>query len=90
MNHMKETKSAPQTYQPINCNYYDELEAMATLRKVVNIEFYGESGESLSHEGQIIDFRIKEGAEYMILKDGKEIRLDDLIAVDGKPLPNAC
>lgn len=83
-------KSSTQTYQPINCNYYDELEAMATLRKLVKIEYYNETGDTLEQEGQIVDFQIKDRIEYMILKSGNEIRLDYLIAVDGKPLPKAC
>jgi hypothetical protein len=28
--------------------------------------------------------------EYMLLSTGLEIRLDHLVSVDGKPLPEAC
>ena len=78
-------------YTPINCSYYDELEALATLKKPTQI-VYRPSGDSDQEtiQGVIKTFIIKEKIEYLQLTDGQEIRLDWLIEVDGKPLPNAC
>ncbi|MEL7063229.1 MAG: hypothetical protein AAFP00_05790 [Bacteroidota bacterium] len=78
------------TYQPINCNYYDELEAMATFRKVVDIQYYLEDGSIETIQGQIVDFRVVASVEFMILKSGQEIRLDYLVSADGKEVPGAC
>ena len=86
---MKATaKSA--TYIPINCNYYDKLEAWAVLRQDVVIDHWLENGEEAQLKGRIVDFFIKEKAEYMKLADGQEIRLDYLIAVNGEEVPKSC
>ncbi len=74
-------------YQPISCAYYDELEALATLRKNCWIVYKNEAGEQQEIEAVIKDFYIQDKVEYMLLSDGKQIRLDYILQVDGKPLP---
>lgn len=76
-------------YQPINCNFYDILEANAVLKKVVLIEYF-ESGNLKSIDNRIVDLFIKDKAEYMRLENGLEIRLDTIYAVDGSILEGAC
>ncbi|MCI4668523.1 MAG: hypothetical protein MRZ79_10320 [Bacteroidia bacterium] len=83
-------KNVTETYVPINCNYYDKLEAWAVLRKNVSIKRYFPDGSDGIVEGRIVDFFIREGAEYLKMADGHEIRLDYLISVNGEELPNAC
>ncbi|MBD1914851.1 MULTISPECIES: hypothetical protein [Cyanophyceae] len=73
-------------YQSVSCDFYDELEALATLHRTCPIHYRTESSDEVSTEGQIIDFFVVEKAEYLRLKDGTEIRLDRLISVDGKPV----
>lgn len=78
-------------YTPIDCNFYDRLEAHATLRKRVRIDYRTEQGEAaLLASALIVDLQTRNGAEFMILQDGQEIRLDRLIAVDNVPLPGSC
>ena len=79
-----------QKYQPINCHFYDELELLAIRQKNCAIVYFDESGNQLEKSAVIIDFKIMEAAEYMLLKDGDKIRLDRLIAVDGKVLEGFC
>lgn len=74
-------------YIPINCSYYDELEAIATRRKTVEITYRGAEDQLLTISARIVDFKIIEKTEYMILADEQKIRLDYLVSVDGKPLP---
>ncbi|MBW4460070.1 MAG: hypothetical protein KME47_07525 [Nodosilinea sp. WJT8-NPBG4] len=73
-------------YQSVSCDFYDELEALATLHQTCPIHYRTEGGDEMSTEGQIVDFFVVEKAEYLRLKDGLEIRLDRLISVDGKPV----
>ncbi|MBD2114323.1 MULTISPECIES: hypothetical protein [Cyanophyceae] len=73
-------------YQSVNCDLYDELEALATLHQTCPIHYRTEGGDGVSTEGQSVDFFVVEKAEYLRLKDGTEIRLDRLISVDGKPV----
>lgn len=78
------------SYQPINCSFYDELEALATLRKKVVIKFLSENEENQSIEAVIINFIIKDKTEYMLLDNGHHIRLDAILEVDGKKLAGYC
>lgn len=77
-------------YQPISCDFYDELEARATLRRPCRIEYRDASGQNQTVEAVIKDLYVRSKVEYMLLSTGLEIRLDHLVAVDGKPLPEAC
>ena len=70
-------------YIPISCNYYDHLEAIATRKEKVSISYFDEDGTQISGENRIIDFRTKDGIEFMILDDEKIIRLDKIISVSG-------
>lgn len=77
------------SYQPISCNFYDELEALATLRRSCLIVYRGpENIQEL--QAVIKDFYIEEGAEYLKLDNGQSIRLDLLLSVDGKELKEYC
>lgn len=78
-------------YVPINCSYYDELEALATLKQAVEIVFRGPDGNSTqTTHGVILTFYIEAGVEYLRMKDGLAIRLDHLVQVDGKPARLVC
>ena len=77
-------------YRPISCSFYDELEALATLRKTVLIRYYRSPEYIDEIVGRIIDFQIRDKVEYLLLASGQNIRLDDLIEVDGKALNGYC
>lgn len=76
-------------YVPVDCNYYDELEALATKKKEIEIMHLSETGVRLRKYGMIKTFFIKDKAEFMELLDGTTIRLDRLISADGKVMPRA-
>lgn len=76
-------------YQPIDCNFYDILEANAVLKKIVLIE-YRKNDELQKVENRIVDLFIKDKAEYMRLENGLEIRLDTIHSVDGNVLTGSC
>ncbi|MEN8176348.1 MAG: hypothetical protein ABFS23_11330 [Pseudomonadota bacterium] len=64
-----------ETYKPVSCGLYDELEAAATNKIEVSIYYKSENG-SKSIRARITDLRIQEGAEYAVLDTGEAIRLD--------------
>ena len=72
-------------YIPISCSFYDVLEAFATKQTEVEIEFL-KGGISRKIVDKIQDFFVKDKVEYMKLKNGEEIRLDQLIQVNGEYL----
>lgn len=77
-------------YQPISCSYHDELEAIATLRKEVLIQYKDQEGHVRELTARIRTFQTRAGEEFMILNCGHEIRLDRIISVDGKLLSGYC
>lgn len=77
--------SAP--YTPIDCNYYDHLEAAATQRRRVELQYFNDLRQLCLGSGVIETLFIRDKVEFMRLKSGEEIRLDHLIRLDDKPAP---
>lgn len=77
------------TYIPINCSYYDELEAAATQAKIVKLIYRDQSGEK-QLDTRIVNLYTKNKEEFMVLENGLEIRLDHLLSIDGKTPPMSC
>jgi Rho-binding antiterminator len=73
-------------YQPISCDFHDELESLAVMRRRCEIVYRDISGEPITVEDCIEDVYAKNKEEFLKLKSGLEIRLDRLIEVDGKRL----
>ena len=71
-------------YIPINCSYYDELEAIATLRNIVAIAYQLPDGTSQTVSTRIVDLFARDKEEFMVLENETTIRLDAILSVDGK------
>jgi Rho-binding antiterminator len=76
-----------QSYTPIDCNFYDKLEAFATRKRFIRIQYFTLIHEFQTVDAIIKDFYIKNGYEYMQLNNGVEIRLDLLISADNQFVP---
>ena len=74
-------------YIPIDCNYYDHLEAAATQRRRVELQYFNDLRQLCLGAGVIETLFIRDKVEYLRLKSGEEIRLDHLIRLDDKPNP---
>ena len=81
-----------QKYSPINCNFYDELEILAMRGQSCIIRFWNDLQlqEEVAITDTIINIKIIDKAEFLILKGATPIRLDQLISVDGKELKGYC
>lgn len=78
---------ASDKYQPISCAYYDQLEALAVQKKKNTVQYTDTDGnKSTLHDVVITDFYVDNKVEYMKLDDGHDIRLDNIIAVNGIPM----
>ena len=75
------------TYVPIDCGFYDRLEAWATLRENVRIK---QLDQEALIEGVIKDLYIREKVEYLQLDTGKEVRLDTIESVNDIILTDSC
>jgi Rho-binding antiterminator len=76
-------------YIPINCSFYDELEALATLGRRVRVVYLDDSAK-VEVQGVIRDLYTRDSVEYMLLDNGVSFRLDKLVEIDGKIPPNVC
>ena len=70
-------------YEPVTCDYHDQLEAAAMHKSTVELEFDLE-GVAQKESGRIEDVYTADGAEFVrfISETGPlEIRLDHIIAM---------
>jgi len=75
------------TYLPIDCHFYDELEAAAVKKVNSTITYLDEENLEQKKEGFIVDFIHINKAEYLVLKDGFQLRLDRIIKLNDKIAP---
>jgi Rho-binding antiterminator len=69
-------------YEPVSCDYHDELEAAAMHKKPVELEFSLE-GVPQKETGTIADVYTADGAEFVKFQAPEgpiEIRLDQIIS----------
>ena len=72
-------------YTPINCSFYDELEALATTGRRCQLVYRTEpDSPPITYQGIITDLFTEDQVEYLRLTDGFTLRLDQLLAVDNK------
>lgn len=75
--------NSEERYEPVSCDYHDELEAAAMHKKNVELEFDLE-GVTQKGRGRIADVYTANGAEFVKFDsdDGQlEIRLDQIISM---------
>ena len=77
-------------YQPISCDFYDVLEALAVRRIKTTVEFVDDSNTVLLENVLITDLQTRDKEEFLYLDDGQFIRLDRLLSVKGEERPGAC
>ncbi|MGX5819182.1 hypothetical protein ACWKWU_13345 [Chitinophaga lutea] len=77
-------------YRPIDCNYYDRLEAWATMQTPCTLLFLDDDGREAEVSGLIRNLYTVDKAEFLLLDNGLVLRLDQLLAVNGIPLPGVC
>jgi len=70
-------------YEPVSCDYHDQLEAAAMHKQDVELEF-DLDGVAQRDRGRIADVYTSDGAEYVKFLSTKgllEIRLDRIISM---------
>lgn len=74
------------TYILVDCDFHDQLEALATLRQQCRIMYRNAVDEVVEVQERIVDVYAANKADFLRLKDGTEIRLDRIVSVNGKPI----
>lgn len=70
-------------YRPISCDFHDILEAAATTRRPVTVEFCDLQAAIVQRQARIADLVTRDGGEYLLLDTGDSIRLDRIVSIDG-------
>lgn len=76
----------PDPYRPIDCGEHDRLLDLSTRRRRCEIRYLDDTGASVSLTTSITDVFTRDRAEFLTTGEGREIRLDQLIEVDGRRL----
>lgn len=77
-------------YQPISCDFHDLLEDLATTRRQAQVRFLDDDGAVQHRHAGVSDVYARDGAEYLLLSNGEQVRLDRLLAVDKSHLSDFC
>ncbi len=82
--------SIDRPYKPIACDYVDYIEHLATFRHQSEIVYRAGEAVLTSKDEWIKTWETRSSVEYLITKSGLEIRLDDIISINGKSPERAC
>ncbi len=77
-------------YAPINCDFYDEIEIRAMRKSETKVVYLSENEEQTTIEGVIKNVYAKNKEEFLEMESGLVFRLDRLISLDGKVVPDSC
>ncbi|MBU8976031.1 hypothetical protein JI752_007720 [Lysobacter sp. MMG2] len=75
-----------QSYRPINCEFHDLLEDLATARRLTRVAYLDDAGTMRRGDGVITDVYARQGEEFLSMDSGETIRLDRLVEVHGQTL----
>lgn len=77
------------TYKPVACAFYDQLEYLAMKKQIILIEYTDHHGE---HSSPVIiqDFITRKKEEFLITTSHIEIRLDKITRINGQEPESYC
>jgi Rho-binding antiterminator len=74
-------------YQPIDCGFYDVLEAAATRKQQVYLQYFNDLRQLCQGSTILKTFFVRDHVEYAQLASGEEVRLDHIIRLDDTAAP---
>lgn len=78
------------TYFPIPCALHDELQLLVLRGRIVSLTWRQADGAVASRSARLLDVYTRGSAEWALLDDSTEVRLDRLVEVDGAPFLADC
>jgi Rho-binding antiterminator len=75
---------ADKKYEPVNCDFHDDLESLITLRKQAVITYRDQSDHEAIAQGHVVDLFTKDHEEFLKMSDGLTLRLDRVTSVNGR------
>ncbi|MFK7807933.1 MAG: Rho-binding antiterminator [Saprospiraceae bacterium] len=83
-------KNKTTDYKPIDCNIYDELVLLIMRKRKIKLEFLNGKDATTEAETVLTNIYTKEGEEFITLQNGKDIRLDKILKIDGEEFQGTC
>jgi Rho-binding antiterminator len=74
-------------YRPISCDIYDHIEIFAMRKKVVEIEYRDEADQVHQINTRILDTKVANKEEFIVLENGQYIRMDYLVRIEDVYFP---
>ena len=74
-------KPSKEIYTCVGCDFYDQLEHYAVLRKQLHLFYMDEENRLVETHIQIKDFQTADKMEFLITEKGQYIRLDKIQSV---------
>jgi len=70
-------------YNPISCEFYDQLE-VAKQRKIPSTIVFIVDNKKQEIKGLVKELIMEDGKEFLVLQDNQKIRLDFVFSFNGK------
>jgi Rho-binding antiterminator len=80
-------KERTEAYQAIPATFREEIQDFMRRRKYLRIHYFNPYHEYISTAALIKEIFDQDGAEYMRLSTGEEVRLDWIVRLDGQAAP---
>jgi len=79
-------------YTPIDCSFYDRIEAAIVKGKPLELSYEDEDGTTRTNKLLLVDTVIKDKQEFVACGSGQLIRMDRIKNLDGvePPMSNNC
>lgn len=74
-------KDIPETYEPVDCDFSDELEFAIIRQLPVEVKYWNSKDEIHAIRGRIIDIFAQNKAEFIKMSNQTLIRLDRISSV---------
>lgn len=72
----------PLIYQPVNCDFTDELEYCCIYKLKLNVKYYFENQNLMATSVKIKDIYTHKQEEFVLLSNNLRIRLDHLVSLE--------
>ncbi|GLR16297.1 hypothetical protein [Portibacter lacus] len=71
------------SYIPVGCDFVDLIEIHATRKDQVQLKYRNGQGTDCLINTRLVTWETRNKVEYLITSDPLEIRLDDVISING-------
>lgn len=72
---------ARKSYQPVDCDFTDELEHVSVLKIAVTVKHWTDDGKLISSQGLITNIITENKEEHLVISNRDRVRLDRIFEI---------